>query len=172
MPKVAAENFKSVKSGKTESVIIIKALLLCGKQNIAIRGHTKERSNFMAILCEFAEDDLVLKEHIQSTTARYKYTFPDIQNELLIICVKQISDKIVNNCNEAGFFSVLGDERTDKSTKEKMSICLRFIDPGSKDVREDFLCFVEPENTKGETIARCLLGTLKKEGVVIDKMRG
>ncbi|CAC5391393.1 unnamed protein product [Mytilus coruscus] len=53
-----------------------------------------------------------------------------------------------------------------------MSICLRFIDPVSKDVRDDFLCFVEPENTKGETIARCLFGTLEKEGVVIDRMRG
>lgn len=54
-----------------------------------------------------------------------------------------------------------------------MSICLRFIDPGSKDVREDFcFCFVEPENTKGETINRCLSGTLEKEGVVIDRMRG
>ncbi|CAG2229547.1 unnamed protein product [Mytilus edulis] len=126
----------------------------------------------MAILREFAEDDPSLKEHIQSTTARYKYTSPDVQNELLIICAKQISDKIVEDCNEAGFFSVLGDECTDKSTKEQMSICLRFIDPGTKDVREDFLCFVEPENTKGETIARCLLGTLEKEGVVIDRMRG
>ncbi|CAC5391392.1 unnamed protein product [Mytilus coruscus] len=87
-----------------------RALLLCGKHNIAIRGHTEERSNFMAILREFAEDDLVLKEHIQSTTARYKYTSTDVQNELLIICGKQISDKIVEDCNEAGFFSVLGDE--------------------------------------------------------------
>ncbi|CAG2237753.1 unnamed protein product [Mytilus edulis] len=126
----------------------------------------------MAILREFAEDDPLLKEHIQSTTARYKYTSPDVQNELLIICAKQISDKIVEDCNEAGFFSVLGDEYTDKSTKEQMSICLRFIDAGTKDVREDFLCFVEPENTKGDRIARCLLGTLEKEGVVIDRMRG
>lgn len=99
---------------KILSVKIIRALLLCGKQNIVIRGHTEERRNFMAILRELAEDDLVLKEHIQSTTARYKYTFPDVQNELLIICGKQISDKIVEDCNEAGFFSVLGDECTNK----------------------------------------------------------
>ncbi|CAG2219885.1 unnamed protein product [Mytilus edulis] len=174
--EVAAEHFKNVKSGKTESVIstfssskkeqvlrnrhildkIIRALLLCGKQNIAIRDHTEERSNFMAILREFAEDDPLLKEHIQSTTARYKYTSPEVQNDLLIMCRKLIFDKIVEDCNEACFFSVLGDECMDKSTKEQMSICLRFIDPGTKDVGNIFFFFVEPDNTKGETITRCL----------------
>ena len=43
---------------------IIKVLLLCGRQNIAIRGHTHEKSNFMAILLSKAENNAVLANHL------------------------------------------------------------------------------------------------------------
>lgn len=36
---------------------IMETLLLCGEQNIAIRDHTPERSNFMAILNSKAQGD-------------------------------------------------------------------------------------------------------------------
>ena len=40
---------------------IIDVLLLCSRQNIPIRGHTEDRSNFLAILGEFAKRDPVLR---------------------------------------------------------------------------------------------------------------
>ena len=190
---IAGENFERVKSGKSESIVskvssshreqvkrnrhildmIIKTLLLCAKQNIAIRGHVEEKSNFIAILREFADDDQILMEHLNNKNARYKYTSPDIQNELLSMCGKQISDQIVNDCNRAVCFAVMADECTDKSVKEQLSICLRFVEfeNGKVKIREDFLCFVEPDNVKGETIARLLLETLEREGINVEKMR-
>ena len=36
---------------------IIKCLILCGKQNIPIRGNVQESSNFMALLSFRAETD-------------------------------------------------------------------------------------------------------------------
>ena len=97
----------------------------------------------------------------------------NIQNELLSICGKQISDQIVNDCNSAVCFAVMADECTDKSTKEQLSVCVRFVEfeTGKVNIREDFLCFVEPDNVKGETIARLLLETLEREGLNVEKMR-
>ncbi|CAG2209777.1 unnamed protein product [Mytilus edulis] len=43
---------------------IMESLLLCGKQNIAIRGHTPERSNFHYILNSKAQGDPILTEHL------------------------------------------------------------------------------------------------------------
>jgi hypothetical protein len=70
---------------------IIKNLILCGWQNIAIRGHNEDRSNFMAILQYLATEDEVLHNHLTS----------HIQNELLSIIGKQICDKLIQDCNNS-----------------------------------------------------------------------
>ena len=58
---------------------IIENLILCGRQNIAVRGHTEELSNIMVILNYAASDNEVLSKHLtQPTNAKAKYTSPDI----------------------------------------------------------------------------------------------
>lgn len=86
---------------------IIENLILCGRQNIAIRGHTEDRSNFMAILQYLATEDEVLHNHLTCpVNPKAKYTSPDIQNELLSIIGKQIRDKLIQDCNNSRFFTL------------------------------------------------------------------
>ena len=54
---------------------IIKVLLLCGRQNIAIRGHEEEKSNFSAMLHLQADKDPVLAKHLESADRRAKYIY-------------------------------------------------------------------------------------------------
>ncbi|CAC5412467.1 unnamed protein product [Mytilus coruscus] len=96
---------------------IIDVLILCGRQNIAIRGHTPEKSNFMAILRHTAKQDEILKSHLDNQFANVKYTSPDIQNEILKICGEIVRNRIVCDCNKANFFALIGDEATDVSTQ-------------------------------------------------------
>ena len=49
---------------------ILKLIHLLGKQNIAIRGKTDERSNFIVFLKALAEKDAILAEHLNSIKAR------------------------------------------------------------------------------------------------------
>lgn len=70
-----------------------------------------------------------------NTTAEYKYTSPDIQNELIYLCVKQIKDSIASECSKIPYLAIIADEATDK---EQLSICLRFVDAMST-VREVFV---------------------------------
>lgn len=49
---------------------IIETLLLCGKQNIAIRGHIPQLSNFMAILNSKAQGDDILTDHLENSSSR------------------------------------------------------------------------------------------------------
>ena len=100
---------------------IIENLILCGRQNIAIRGHTEDRSYFMAILQYLATEDEVLHNHLTCpVNPKAKYTSPDIQNELLSIIGKQIRHKLIQYCNNSRLFTLLADETTDKSTKEQV----------------------------------------------------
>lgn len=56
-------------------------------------------------------------------------------------CETEIREKIFNDCNNSGFFAICCDETTDVSTKEQMSICVRFVEDSY--IREEFIGFVE-----------------------------
>lgn len=154
---------------------IMETLLLCGKQNIAIRGHTPERSNFMAILNSKAQGDPILTEHLANVNSRAKYTSPEIQNEIINIIGNQIRTAIVDKCNASNFFALIADETTDTSTREQVSVCLRYIQrdsfSGDVSIKEDFLDFVMATSTTGEHLAELLIETLQSAGVNIAKMR-
>ena len=148
---------------------IVKTLLLCGRQNIAVRGHTNEKSNIVALLNLQAEKDPVLKSHLGHPSQRY--LSPKTQNEIPSISGDQIRQKIFEECSKAGCVSVLADETTDKSGREQLCICVRFVkDDGSVD--EDFLGFEHAVSMKGEALAELIMSTLGKYGVDAPKMVG
>ena len=68
---------------------IIGAVVVCGRQNIALRGKTEDRSNFKAILKYRAEKDDLLKEHLTSAPNHAKYMTPRIQNAFINLCGTQ-----------------------------------------------------------------------------------
>lgn len=149
---------------------IIDALIVCGKQNIAIRGHGKDDGNFQALLQMRAKDNELLADHLKHCDPRAKYTSPEIQNELVDIIGSQIREPLIQDCNNAPFFAFIADEATDCSTREQVSICVRYLDR-SGDVQEQFLEFVEAKRTTGEALAQLFLSSLEDLGINIEKMR-
>jgi len=152
---------------------IIETLILCGKQNIPIRGHTEERSNFFAILQEKAKEDTILSEHLASPNLQCKYTSPDIQNELISLCGKQIRDSLSSLCSRSPYFAIIADEATDKSTKEQLSICLRFVDftADPYEIREQFVGFLYAKIIKGHAIAQMITDYLQEMNLDVGKLR-
>ena len=169
--------FKKTQVLKNRHVLskIIETLLLCGKQNIAIRGHIPQLSNFMAILNSKAQGDDILTDHLTNSSSRAKYTSPDIQNEIINIIGNQIRTSIVESCNNSKFFTLIADETTDTSTREQVSVCLRYLerDPISNkiSIKEDFLDFVMATSTTGEHLAELLIETLNNAGINTMNMR-
>ena len=78
---------------------ILKAIIFCGKQNIALRGHRETSNlvniedetsinvgNFRALLrLQIESGDEVLKEHFTNAPRNAQYSSPTIQNELLLV---------------------------------------------------------------------------------------
>lgn len=154
---------------------IIEVILLCGRQNIPLHGHDEERSNFIAILHEKAKTDNILADHLAfSANSRAKYTSPDIQNELIELCGKEILQQIIDACKNAMCFAIIADECTEKATKEQMSLCLRFLDYDSNNtiiIREEFVGFKHAESVKGAAVTNIIVNLLVELGLDIGKIR-
>ena len=110
---------------------IIKCIILCGEQNIPIRGKRQDSSNFLALLRFRAEADEVLKHHLENAPKNATYLSPMTQNEIIDICGNVLRCDIIEKCKKARFFTVLVDETTDILTSEQVSISIRFLDVDS-----------------------------------------
>ncbi|XP_062599060.1 52 kDa repressor of the inhibitor of the protein kinase-like, partial [Saccostrea cucullata] len=190
----AGEEFVRVSEGKGDTVVsmlssshkkhternrhilktIIEVLLLCGRQNIPIRGHTEDKSNFIAILSEFAKRDPVLSDHLATRHAsRSTYLSPDIQNELINLLGNQVRKNIVDSCRNSKFLGIIADECTDSSTKEQMSLCIRFLDSidGCLEIREEFVGFKYAESVKGMAVSNIIIDFLAELNLNIQNLR-
>ena len=158
---------------------ILKSIVFCGKQVIALRGHCEQDSessnpgNFRALL-KFRVDagDVVLEEHFKNAPKNATYTSPQIQNDLIACVGKWIRDKILLEVQSAKFFAVIADEAADCSNKEQLPLVLRFVDKEDV-IREEFVDFIFCDTgTTGSAIAAKILEALNNYGLDLDFLRG
>ncbi|GBP52466.1 Zinc finger MYM-type protein 1 [Eumeta japonica] len=79
---------------------------------------------------------------------RYTYVIAYIT-----ICGILIKEKLVDNIRATSAFSILVNESTDISGKEQLAIGLPYYETKEKNVKEEFMGFVELEKTNAQTIA-------------------
>ncbi|XP_046564478.1 uncharacterized protein LOC124273284 [Haliotis rubra] len=154
--------------------IIIEVIILCGRQNISLRGHVEDRGNFLAILGEVAKCDETLANHLALGDIRARYTSPKIQNELIELGGNEILSSIVESCKAAKYFVIIADECSDVSIHEQLSLCLRFLDKDLNRqlvIREEFVGFRHAESLKGEAICELLLQFLDDLGLDVQNVR-
>ena len=148
---------------------------MMGKQNIPIRGHVPEESNFHATLSLTAQQNSILQNHLEQAGPTAKYPSPEIQNELLDIAASQILNAVVPDCKRAQCYAFIADEFTYIGVKEEISLCAHFVDKkedGKHYVQEEFLTFVHAENgTSADSLTAQFLDALNNIGFSVDKMR-
>ena len=114
---------------------LLKCIIFCGRQNIALRGHRNEAAlewdptsgeepdsnpgNFLSLVHFHAEaGDTALKHSFAtgtdgSGTRKITYTTLRIQNELLDVIAEHMQRRIAKNIQKVKFYSILADEGTD-----------------------------------------------------------
>ena len=170
------EKEKRIEENRQILKAIARAVLYCGCQCIALRGHREKLTqsenpgNFLALLKVLSESDPVLEAHLK-TGGRVTYLSPQSQNEMIEVIGKHFIQKnIVEEIIEAKYYSILGDEATSHN-EEKLSIVIRFVD-ANKDIREEFLEFKDLERTTGAAVSETLLSTLRSLNILIEDCRG
>jgi hypothetical protein len=159
---------------------IARAVHLCGRQGIALRGHRETMTddpncnpgNFLAILKELAEDDPVLKEHLKVPLQRNaSYIRMQSQNEMIdVIGRHTIQSDIIREIKSAAFHSIIVDEVT-ASNDQMMSVCIRFVDH-ERNIREEFLEFISVKRITGEALANAIFQFYVDTGLNVDDLRG
>eukprot|EP00117_Sycon_ciliatum_P009111 scpid102965/ scgid11535/ 52 kDa repressor of the inhibitor of the protein kinase; 58 kDa interferon-induced protein kinase-interacting protein; Death-associated protein 4; THAP domain-containing protein 0 len=125
---------------------VAKTVYLCGEQGISLRGHRDDSSaqpsanhgNFLELL-RFRSDggDVSLADHLSKHRLNATFTSKTIQNELITILGDHIRTSILDEVNQARFYSILSDEVSDVAGLEQVSVVLRFVDKTGS-IREEF----------------------------------
>ena len=173
-----------IAQNKKKLVSIMKTVIFCARQNIALRGHRYESGcviggespggnpgNFLALLQFRAESgDQALFEHFSSKLVSYQS--PLIQNEIIKCTGDWVREKILSEIRQQPFYAISADEAVDCSNKEQMPFVVRFVD-NDNHIREEFLDFILcDEGTTGQAIAAKLLEELNICGLSLSKLRG
>ena len=78
----------------------------------------------------------MLEEHLKNGPKNASYISKNSQNELIKCCGQVITEKIIE-VKRNKFFSIIADEAADCSSKEQLSLVLRFVDD-DLNISEDF----------------------------------
>jgi hypothetical protein len=157
-----------------------EAILLCGKQCIALRGHRDDstaslfsnKGNFLALLdYSVKSGNTLLSEHLKTADKNARYTSKTVQNEIIECIGEHIREGILNQVKEAKWYSILCDEVTDISVKEQMSVVLRFVDSDCN-IREEFVDFMYTDRITGDALASKLKSALGRYGLDLKDCRG
>jgi hypothetical protein len=108
---------------------IVKTVLLCGQQNLALRGHrddsqyTNDKNintgNFSALLRYRADGgDELLQEHFKNAPSNATYISKTTQNEVISIIGDSIQRSIVNDCNALPKLSPLVSALTSRKLRK------------------------------------------------------
>ncbi|CAK9299602.1 unnamed protein product [Gordionus sp. m RMFG-2023] len=113
-----------IDTGKQELVLqnrsrltpIIDAILVCGIQGIALRGHrdsgaifdndNNNDGNLRAILRNRSLGDPILRDNLLNCFKNATYLSPIIQNEIIDACNELILKKIITNINKSPYFGL------------------------------------------------------------------
>ena len=132
---------------------LLKIVLLCGKQGLALRGHRDNRihwednntssneGNFVQLVRFRAETDAILANHLSNGPKNARYTSKKIQNELINVIGLKIRSDIITEVKAARYYSIIADEVTDVASREELSLVLRYVHDG--EIREVFVEFLE-----------------------------
>ena len=167
---------KTIQENRGKLSSMLKTVIFCGRQKISLRGHKDDSQyfdgennlgNFQKLL-EFRVDsgDKMLESHLKTTSRNATYRSKTIQNELICCCGEYICDLIVEDIKISRYFTIMGDEATDCSNIEQLTVVIRYYSETYKEIKEEFLGFVAcKDGVTGAAIARTIVEFITSLGL-------
>ncbi|CAF4690764.1 unnamed protein product, partial [Rotaria sp. Silwood2] len=120
-------------------------------------------SNFIALLKQRIDaGDHLLQNHLEKGCRNSTYTSSSIQNEIIELIREYILSSILGRFDPSTLYSIIVDGSTDSSNIEQLCLLIRYVDPHSREIHEDFLAFLPTISTTDEAIADHILSSLKR----------
>jgi len=143
-----AAHKKAIEENRRKLVPMVETILLCGRQNISLRGHRGETGsiasdgsepdindgNFRALLrYRIRAGDENLKGHIETAKGNATYQSAEIQNELIMAAGSLVKETVLERIKKASFWAIIADETTDRAKREQMAVVIRYVLPDELD---------------------------------------
>ncbi|XP_006148758.2 zinc finger MYM-type protein 1 isoform X2 [Tupaia chinensis] len=157
--------------------LIIENILFLGKQCLPLRDDQSissvNKGSFLELLEIRAKDKGEDVFRLMNSQVDF-YNSTQVQNDIIEIIKAEMLKDVVDEINVSSAFSVICDEITDGTTKEQLSICVRYPQKTSKAIliKERFLGFVAIEEMTGTHLHRTIKTYLQQIGVDLKKIRG
>jgi hypothetical protein len=124
----------AIEENRLRLVPIVEAILFCGRQGIALRGHRDSGrvaledpdhndGNFRSLLrFRMRGGDSRLVELCVLTASNAQYCSSVVQNELLDVMMRMLQEQIVEEVKAAKYWSLIADETMDRQKRELLTI--------------------------------------------------
>ena len=156
---------------------LIRICILCGMQNIALRGHRENDislnnnpGNFKAILNLLKVENQYCNDRISSLPKNANYQSKNAQNDILMAINDVIQDVIIAKMKNAAFYSIIADDTRDISCTEQTSICVRYTLESV--VQERFIQFVDVHKLDAISLANVIISVLTQKRAFVTKLCG
>lgn len=158
---VLSERQRKITLNRSVIARLFNIILLIARLGLAFRGHeesahSSNRGLYIEIVYFLASTgDQVLKTHLETAAKNALYLSPQIQNEMIDICGRNIREQILEMTRGAGFFTIMMDETRDTAHIEQVIIVARTVrraEPGKVVVEERMLGLVQAMKTTGAAL--------------------
>ncbi|KAJ8027872.1 Zinc finger MYM-type protein 1 [Holothuria leucospilota] len=171
--KISAHHSQEVKSNWAYLTQISQIIIFLARQGLALRGDNENvdslnRGNFLELCSLIADVNPAFGERIKAMPLNATYLSAEIQNELLNATAEIIREQIAEEVNSAGLATIIVDESKDTSSKEQISICLRYADYKEAEgyiLHEEFLDFHEADDLDAKSLSDQILREVGKLGL-------
>lgn len=157
-----------VRHNRTILKSILKSLLLCARQGIALRGHRDDstseslnKGSFLAVINFRRELDHVLDEHLRCGQRNATMVSKTVQNDLLDQMGQYVIKKVCNDVAASPYLAVMADEVSDVSNWEQLGVAVRYIKNNT--AHEKMLLFSQVDQIDGKSICQALIDAFTKE---------
>ena len=168
---------ESLSKSQSEERQYLKVVMECiqylARQGIALRGNDHIDDNLTQLLLLRSKDNPEVTKRLSapSTANKRKYKHQDYQNEFLSLMANQVLRAKLNAIRQSKCFSIICDEYSDTSNKEKLSFCVRWIEENLKSI-EDFLGCYEFPNIQSDTIVAAIKDSMIRFELPLQNLRG
>ena len=170
--RIIQQNDSAVNRNREVVATLARICILCGRQDLALRGHDESATTANPGIYRALVDLLRLvsesfNEFCKQLPNNANYLSKDSQNDLLTSARAVSAGSIVDEIRKAGIFSVIADDARDASCTEQTSVCVRYL-LGAV-VKERFLQFVDVHELDAESLSNVITTALTQNGIDITK---
>ncbi|XP_057756353.1 uncharacterized protein LOC130975600 [Arachis stenosperma] len=142
---------------------------------MAFRGddeshNSNNQGNFLELLDFLAQHNTEIDRVFKNAHGNLKLVASKIQKDIVRAAASETTKVIIDDLGD-DLFAVLVDETRDISVKEKMAVCLRYVNKEGI-VMERFLCLVHVSSTNALSLKVALESLLAKHSLSLARIRG